>query len=299
MNIIEINGFGVLFCANKVYNYPYMIIRATKGELKDDFPNFISEGRQIHNARVHLYSETPYGRFFPLRGRKAADGTYDFWDNDSFDDAGIDLEDISVEGCFEHRLFTEGLYQEVELPLLAVASTNERGSFVRLNLHPAETGHCSLSRDIFGAYEHKPLKGKFYFADNSCKNKIHDGFVVVEKITHETDTYGFFVGHNVTFSVSAPSEDSVADWLGEKNIAPETLVRFVSNPSLGTAVIIGCGFGRLLRQDADGCLCEDSHFGKYFFDQMPYATTVDRDVSVGDFVCQNYRGRHNMESWKS
>lgn len=30
MNIIEINGFGVLFCANKVYNYPYMIIRATK-----------------------------------------------------------------------------------------------------------------------------------------------------------------------------------------------------------------------------------------------------------------------------
>lgn len=98
MNIIEVNGFGGLCCANKVYNYPYMIIRATKGELKDGFPNFISEGHQIHNARVHLYSETPYGEFFHLWGKEAADGTYDFGDNDSLDDAGIDLEDVPVGG---------------------------------------------------------------------------------------------------------------------------------------------------------------------------------------------------------
>lgn len=170
-------------------------------------------------------------------------------------------------------------YKAVTLPTEVFLHENERGLYCRMNLHP----------EIFGTRQ----KGKMYFVDRSCRDKLCMGPAVITEV-HERTSYGFITGHMKQFEV--PSDLQLAAQVAFSGDYKQP-VRFCSNR-----------FGHFAKIGKKCFVLKDGMaYSEYALDQYDPNVTVHKETLGEDLVCKVYHscnflelvskfGRFNFES---
>ncbi|MCM1214043.1 MAG: hypothetical protein NC548_05935 [Lachnospiraceae bacterium] len=181
-----------------------------------------------------------------------------------------------------HKQENQPIEVSMEHPYQMLLCPGKRGLVGRANLRPDESGR-------FG-----PSRGKMYFPDRRCADKLCAGMVSVKSV-NDRGNYGFIMAEMVKYT--APSEEGVAKWLITSNRTYASFpMRFVKNTKWGSAVSIvdkrePSNVLMWIAVTSDGSVDEVEVLKEYDHSD----DVILEEVDSRDFICTGYTDKTYSE----